>query len=573
MAIQYPKLEHVTLPSVDGFNGSFNILRDPPKSIFTKRIDKVGQNNDINDDIDMSGDRINESIKVYARGVNPMVSVSYDNNSNNAGSFTNGGNRQAFLPYRIADKGAFRPPIRSQRDLLPLSRQPRAWFQALTNPGFADYTKKKFLPTQFRMIRDVVLKSKDVIKPNNSVKIEKPILENMKMLNAINQGHINIEAFSGKRSLDYSNFTRENVDQYKGIQENYEQVNALTNKQQYRSHNLENMAIHAPNYIGERDYYESSTNRSKQRSHGVDGISINKDRYIGETNQYETSANLSLATNQGIDGLSIHQSNYIGEKDYYESTTNPYQQKSHGLHDLSINKDKYIGENIQYQSSVNPSLRTSQGLNGLSIQESNYIGDREYYESTTNLSQQRSQNLNGLDIDEERYINEKEYYDIEANKNRDINTKTIDQLQTNNRTSVKDVIQYEVDAGKKTGYTLLTSIPDMDLEHHMPRYETYSALNDPTVYKRVEHQNEISLNHNVPQVSVLRNATQIQDLPTFDYGSSRDYKLPETLKKGQFLNDGAKPTLDRSEIQFRQDPNKEQIRKYVNNSQFDRFHH
>ena len=194
MAIQYPKLEHVTLPSVDGFNGSFNILRDPPKSIFTKRIDKVGQNNDIIDDIDMSGDRMSEGIKVYARGVNPMVSVSYDNNSNNAGSFTSGafgqgnysnqghhtGNRQAFLPYRIGDKGAFRPPIRSQRDLMPLSRQPRAWFQALTNPGFADFTKKKFLPTQFRMIRDIVLKTDQVVKPNHSVKIEKPILENMK---------------------------------------------------------------------------------------------------------------------------------------------------------------------------------------------------------------------------------------------------------------------------------------------------------------------------------------------------------------------------------------------------------
>ena len=134
-------------------------------------------------------------------------------------------------------------------------------------------------------------------------------------------------------------------------------------------------------------------------------------------------------------------------------------------------------------------------------------------------------------------------------------------------------MQYELEAGKKTGYTLLTSIPEMDLQHHMPRYETYSALNDPTVYKRVEHQNQIVLQNNGPQVSVLPNKTQIQDLPTFEYGSSREYKLPETLKKGKFLNEGAQPTMDRSEIQFRQDPNKQQIRKYVNNSKFDRFHH
>jgi hypothetical protein len=556
MAIQYPKLEHVTLPSVDGFNGSFNILRDPPKSIFTKRIDKVGQNNDIIDDIDMSGDRMSEGIKVYARGVNPMVSVSYDNNSNNAGSFTSGafgqgnysnqghhtGNRQAFLPYRIGDKGAFRPPIRSQRDLLPLSRQPRAWFQALTNPGFADFTKKKFLPTQFRMIRDIVLKTDQVVKPNHSVKIEKPILENMKMLEKINEKHINIEAFSGKRSLDYSNFTRENIDQYKGIQENYEQVSAITNKQQHRSHNLDNMTINKGNYIGEKEYYESSTNPSRHRSQGVDGLRIDKDSYIGNVTQYEKSANPSLYTNQGIDGLSIDESNYIGEKEYYESSTNPSRQRSQGLDGLRIDKDSYIGNVNQYEKSANPSLYTNQGIDGLSIHEANYIG-------------------------------EKEYYDIELNKSRDITVKTIDQLQTNNRTSVKDIFQYELDAGKNTGYTHLTSIPDMELEHHMPRYETYTALNDPTVYKRVEHQNQITLSHNMPQINTVRNVTKIEELPTFEYGSSRDFKLPETLKKGQFLNEGANPTLDRSEIQFRQDPNKQQIRKYVNDSQFNRFHH
>jgi hypothetical protein len=556
MAIQYPKLEHVTLPSVDGFNGSFNILRDPPKSIFTKRIDKVGQNNDINDDIDMSGDRMSEGIKVYARGVNPMVSVSYDNNSNNAGSFTSGafgqgnysnqghhaGNRQAFLPYRVGDKGAFRPPIRSQRDLLPLSRQPRAWFQALTNPGFADFTKKKFLPTQFRMIRDIVLKTDQVVKPNHSVKIEKPILENMKMLEKINEKHINIEAFSGKRSLDYSNFTRENTDQYKGIQENYQQVNAVTNKQQQRSHNLHNMEIDKGKYIGEKHYYESSTNPSRQRSQGLDGLRIDEDRYIGDVNQYETSAN-------------------------------PSMQRSHGLAGMRIHEDQYIGETNQYETMANPSLSTNQGIDGLSIHESNYIGEKEYYESSTNPSRQRSQGLDGLRIDEEQYINEKEYYDIELNKSRDINVKTIDELQTNNRTSVKDIFQYELGAGKNTGYTHLTSIPDMELEHHMPRYETYTALNDPTVYKRVEHQNQITLTHNMPQINTVRNVTKIEDLPTFDYGSSRDYKLPETLKKGQFLNEGANPTLDRSEIQFRQDPHKQQIRKYVNDSQFNRFHH
>jgi len=444
MAIQYPKLEHVTLPSVDGFNGSLNILRDPPKSIFTKRIDRVGQNNDLNNLIDGSSDRMNEGILVYARGVNPMVSVSYNNNSNNAGSYTNAGARQAYLPYRIADKGAFRPPIRSLRDLMPLSRQPRVWFEALSNPGFIDYAKKKHIPTKFRMIKDAL--KLEEIKPNYSIKIEKPILENYKMQNEINDKHISIEAFSGHRTMDLSNFTRENIDQYKGIQENYEQVNASTNKQQHRSQNLEN-------------------------------IEIDKGQYTKDKNYYETLSKPSLQTNQGVEGLSI---------------------------------------------------------------------------------------------DKGQYIQDKNYYDFVVNKGRDINVKTLDQLIGNNKENVKDILQYEKDSGKQTGYTLLTDIPEMNLEYHMPQFRVDSSLNDPTVYKRVEHQNEIKLYDNLPKVTTVRNVTKIEDMNNFEYGSSRQFNLPETMKKGEFLNSSSKPTLDRFEIQFRTDPNKEKIKKYLNENQFTR---
>ena len=51
-----------------------NILRDPPKSVFTKRIDKVQDTDLLTKLIDGSGDRV-DGISVYARGVNPMVSV------------------------------------------------------------------------------------------------------------------------------------------------------------------------------------------------------------------------------------------------------------------------------------------------------------------------------------------------------------------------------------------------------------------------------------------------------------------------------------------------------------------
>jgi len=147
----------VNLPSVESWGTNNNILRDPPRSLYTRRIDKVGDTSEITQMIEESGDRIapiNEVILTYARGVNPMVAVDYSNNGNNGGQrrggpsttgltwgSTNSG-KQSYLPYRILDKGAFRPPIIDQRSLLPLSRLPRVWTSSYTSPGFTDFSKK-----------------------------------------------------------------------------------------------------------------------------------------------------------------------------------------------------------------------------------------------------------------------------------------------------------------------------------------------------------------------------------------------------------------------------------------------
>ena len=145
-----------TLPSVEAWNGNFDIVRDPPSAIHTRRIVKVGDNNDLLSWNDDSGSRINEMINVYARGNNPMVSVQYSNHGNTgsglmgvdggtSGSamnslFSAGGGGK--LPYRIMDKGAFRPPILRQEDLLPLSRMPRKCTSVASKRCRVDQTKK-----------------------------------------------------------------------------------------------------------------------------------------------------------------------------------------------------------------------------------------------------------------------------------------------------------------------------------------------------------------------------------------------------------------------------------------------
>ena len=136
----------VTLPSVEMWGTNMNILQDPPTSVYTRRKDKVGDTQQILLAQEASGDRIAECINVYARGVNPMVSVSYDNNSNNAGSrgsIVSNFNTSVKLPYKPE---VFHPPVFRQEDLMPLSRQPRNWFYALANPEIPNVVHQMSCP-------------------------------------------------------------------------------------------------------------------------------------------------------------------------------------------------------------------------------------------------------------------------------------------------------------------------------------------------------------------------------------------------------------------------------------------
>lgn len=144
----------VTLPSVESWGTNMNIVKDPPKSLFTRRIDKTGDTQQILLAQDDSGDRIAECIQVYARGTNPMVSVQFQN----AGNSTSGYSSQAVsLPYKIE---TFRPPVLRQEDLLPLSRLPRVWFSAYSKPGM-----QKFIDTRecVDMPNNVLLNPADTI--------------------------------------------------------------------------------------------------------------------------------------------------------------------------------------------------------------------------------------------------------------------------------------------------------------------------------------------------------------------------------------------------------------------------
>jgi hypothetical protein len=129
--VQMPKWKSYTLPSVE----SFNILRAPPSSIHTRKKERVDMS-DVTYMIRNDDSRINEGVNYLARGSNPMVDVSYNNVGGGGGGRTmTMPNIQASNPYKVAANGAFRPPMYTQEDLLPLSRQRRSQTVAITNPG------------------------------------------------------------------------------------------------------------------------------------------------------------------------------------------------------------------------------------------------------------------------------------------------------------------------------------------------------------------------------------------------------------------------------------------------------
>ena len=130
MSYQRPKWQSYTLPSWE----RPTILREPPKSIHTKKKERV-EMGDVSYMIRNDDSRINEGISYLARGVNPMVDVSYSNYGGNGAKLTTMATPTATNPYKIIKDGAFRPPIMTQEDLLPLSRMRRPETAATTNPG------------------------------------------------------------------------------------------------------------------------------------------------------------------------------------------------------------------------------------------------------------------------------------------------------------------------------------------------------------------------------------------------------------------------------------------------------
>ena len=282
----------ITLPSVESWGTNMNILRDPPKSIHTRRIEKVGETNSIVEMIDDSGGRSNEAIQVYARGVNPFVSVSYTNHGNNggqqSGGITVGGEKSAKLPYRIMKDGAFRPPILLQEDLVPLSRIPRGRTSAISNAGFTDFSRKLREAGDASDTKEVKTNTiKGIIRPTAVYHMDSSAQKPFEVKYVI-QPFIKTSVTSGIRTMDITQ--KENSKPTKEI--GNDNLHAWAQANQTAVRHLDNNFLNTDRYTQDTLTHPVFTNIYNGRNYTAESSEMSTSRFMQDTLTHPVNSNV-----------------------------------------------------------------------------------------------------------------------------------------------------------------------------------------------------------------------------------------------------------------------------------------
>jgi hypothetical protein len=464
----------ITLPSVEAGLGSMNMLRDPPKSIHTSRNDRVGQTSSITEMIDESQNRACEAIKVYARGVNPSVSVSYNNHGNNGGQrssgITVGGQTAAKLPYTIIRDGAFRPPVRRQENLLPLSRLPRAWTTAFSQPGFADFSKKMRVCGTPAETKEVQNRLTACVRPTAVYKIERPLTEPFEVKNVI-QRKTNVSASSGVRTMD-------RTEQYVG--------------------NPTKEVVSQPFHAYAQANYTDSKNY-------VDNNSFDSERFIQDANNHAVLTNIS---SHRVDG-----------NGHTELDTMPFLQ------------------------------------------------DAAHSAVLSGVSDYRRDNPD-TELDTVRYLQELNHHTVLSNASSTNHQTPIDEvldladLPVHMRTA-KIAALAPMSGPERTG-----EFGDVHLDDVLS-VQAVTNTADTATYKRAEYDNEILLERNRPQPSMVSNTTGRGTKA--DQQVSRDFALKQKISAGGFAPVPQIPSFDRMQNVQSQDSRKREMYQRAAQNMHGRF--
>lgn len=392
----------VTLPSIESWGSNMNIMKDPPKSVFTRRKDKVFDTQQYSSMIEKSTqDRYCENVKVFPSGVNPSVAVSYSNYGNNGakllyfgksnltsgGSQQNGtawtapgtinGNTMAKYPYQI-NPDNFKPPIVTQSHLQPLSRLSRSKTNVNTNVfdmkkqiNRDDYNtegyKRSIVPELYNTN----------VRPTNVYQMG-PVqaAENKVMSDALIQKNIreqnNIETFTQKSEQRYIH--NDNRHPQNHVRDNLNTaVDSIKSVNNFEKSGAENNQISVEQYIG--DVYNTDITTGKNDSAAIyladmKGNSVPTE--LREQLNIETFTNKKENNKAGAEQGSV----YVKDREQFHNNVTAH------------NKADYTRSNINYDL---PELQNKTPLTNIFSNQSSEQFHKEYeYNQIKPLEQNRN---------------------------------------------------------------------------------------------------------------------------------------------------------------------------------------
>jgi len=594
----------ITLPSVDSWGTNMNILRDPPKSITTRRIEKVGQTSSITDMIDESGTRACEAIQVYARGVNPFVSVSYNNYGNNGGQnssgIRDGGMQSAKLPYRIMQDGAFRPPILLQEDLLPLSRIPRGKTSAFSQAGFADFSRKMRTCGTAEETKEVKTDTlKGCVRPTAVYQIETPLNKPFEVKYVI-QPFIKRSVGSGMRSMDITHKhggkpTKEidNNPLHARAQANFTEVRHVNNNQFYPerylqnplSHsvasnissnkysNLENNELHPDRYLQDPLGYSVASNISSNKYSNLDNNELHPDRYLQDPLGYSVASNISSNKYSNLENNELHPDRYLQDHLDYSVASNISSNKYSNLDNNELNPDRYLQDPLGYSVASNISSNKYSNLDNNELHPDRYLQDHLDYSVASNISSNKYSNLDNNELHPDRYLQEHLDYSVASNissnkysnlENNELqperylqnhlNHSVASNISSNRHyTSIEDILDLSDmpihnDIRHSSIIAPVSGVEktkyfhdDISLSRNLPEYNVTTNIGNQNVHKRLEYDKDIQLSRKTPVTSFVSNPVS----RGFTDHSSRDARLAEKINLGGYSVPGQIPMQGR----------------------------
>lgn len=348
-----------TLPHVTSWNTNNNIKKDPPKSIFTKRKEKIHDTNKFIRDQELNSDRINGSIRKYALDVNPMVSVSYSNNDGNSyrlpyqlkvDEFQKySGNKDIYnslkekqsksrLDWRFKSNDLIKDEI--EKDILKHSKQIN---NKLEYENKSNLQINKDFRENYVMRKQLVGEQSNIVKQGDLKKYRhNDIIDQKKILNKILQNnslksentiHLKIEKPTELPSrMIKNNINKDHINYSTTVEHKTQNITQLLNQKKYNTENKNYKLI-----------YSNTNKKDINNKKIVDLTHLDLSKYITNNINYQVDSNMSnkdYKNNyyQSRDELKILNNNYI------KNNVNTYKSKTIGK--KWVHSDKDLNKNL-----------------------------------------------------------------------------------------------------------------------------------------------------------------------------------------------------------------------------------